>query len=226
MAPVFEEWLAQSEFFGSLSPEHRRRLAELCRFRDLDRHETVFHEGDRGVCLYACLTGSIRVYKSAASGQEAVLKVIGPGEIFAETILFEIDRYPATAVAMEKSRVAVLQKPRFLELLEDAGFRADFISCLMGKLRHLADQVRLLSVSDVETRLFHFLGDRYAGQSEFRTALSKKDVAAAIGTTPETLSRILLRLREQGRLVWEGRRIRIRSPKASSDPAFRPRERV
>lgn len=226
MAPAFEEWLARSDFFGSLSPEHRRRLSELCRFRDLDRHETVFHEGDRGACLYACLTGSIRVYKSAESGQEAVLKVIAPGEIFAETILFEIDRYPATAVAMEKSRVAVLQKPRFLELLEDPGFRADFISCLMGKLRHLADQVRLLTVSDVETRLFCFLRDRYAGQSEFRTALSKKDVAAAIGTTPETLSRILQRLREQGRLVWEGRRIRIRPPQSVSGTPSRKRERV
>ncbi len=226
MAPAFEEWLARSEFFGSLSPEHRRRLAELCRFRDLDRHETIFHEGDRGTSLYVCLTGSVRVYKSAASGQEAVLKVIGPGEIFAETILFEIDRYPATAVAMEKSRVAVLQKPRFLELLEDAGFRADFISCLMGKLRHLADQVRLLTVSDVETRLFRFLGDRYAGQSEFRTVLSKKDVAAAIGTTPETLSRILQRLRDQGRLIWEGRRIRIRPQKDSSGAPDRPRERA
>lgn len=221
MAPAFDKWLAHSEFFGSLSPAHRRRLADICRFRDLERHETIFHEGDRGACLYVCLAGSIRVYKSAASGQEAVLKVIGPGEIFAETILFEIDRYPATAVAMEKSRVAVLQKPRFLELLEDTGFRADFISCLMGKLRHLADQVRLLTVSDVETRLFRFLEDRYAGQAEFRTALSKKDAAAAIGTTPETLSRILQRLREQGRLTWEGRRIRILPPEGPSHGSSR-----
>ncbi|MBN2200353.1 Crp/Fnr family transcriptional regulator [bacterium] len=212
MTPALDDWFVRSEFFGSLSPEHRRRLADICRFRELDRHETVFNEGDRGTCLFMCLTGSIRVYKSSASGQEAVLKVIGPGEIFAETILFEIDHYPATAVAIEKSRVAVFQKPRFLELLDDAGFRADFISCLMGKLRHLADQVRLFTVSDAETRLFRFLAVRYGGQSDIRTALSKKDVAEVIGTTPETLSRILQRLRDQKRLIWEGRRIRIPPP--------------
>jgi CRP/FNR family transcriptional regulator, dissimilatory nitrate respiration regulator len=219
MSQTFDQWLLQSEFFGSLSPGNRSRLAVICRFRGLDRHEALFHEGDRGECLYLCLAGSIRVFKTTSSGQEVVLKVIRPGEIFAETILFELDRYPATAVAMEKSRVAVFQKPRFLDLLDDPGFRADFITCLMGKLRHLADQVKLLTVADAETRFFRFLTDRYGGQSDIRTALSKKDVAAAIGTTPETLSRILQRLRQEGRLIWERGRIRFRPqecPPASS----------
>jgi CRP-like cAMP-binding protein len=203
------EFLVKSEFLGALSPDHRSRLETICRFRDLDRHEILFHEGERGEALYLCLSGSIRVYKSAASGQEVVLKVVKPGELFAETILFEIDRYPASAVAMEKSRVAVLQKPRFQDLLENPGFRADFITCLMGKLRHLADRVKLLTIADAETRLFRFISDRYGSLTDIRTALSKKDVAAAIGTTPETLSRLLQRLRAEKRLIWEGRRIRV-----------------
>jgi CRP-like cAMP-binding protein len=211
------EFLVESEFFGALSPEHRNRLEAICRLRDLERHEVLFHEGERGEALYLCLSGSIRVYKSAASGQEVVLKVVKPGELFAETILFQIDLYPASAVAMEKSRVAVLRKPRFQELLEDPGFRADFIACLMGKLRHLADQVKLLAVADAETRLFRFFSDRYGNLTDIRTALSKKDVAAAIGTTPETLSRLLQRLREEKRLIWEGRRIRVTS---SVKPSF------
>jgi CRP-like cAMP-binding protein len=219
MALKIDEFLLKSDFFGSLSREYRGRLAEICLARDLDRHEILFHEGDRGNALYLCLRGSIRVYKTAASGQEIVLKVVKPGELFAETILFEIDRYPASAVAMERSRVALLPKAPFHCLLEDPGFRVDFIANLMEKLRHLADQVKLLTVADAETRLFRFLGDRYGRTKDIRTALSKKDVAAAIGTTPETLSRLLQRLRDEGRLIWEGDRIRISQASGTSESA-------
>jgi CRP-like cAMP-binding protein len=42
-----------------------------------------------------------------------------------------------------------------------------------------------------------------------QTKLSKKDFAAAIGTTPETLSRLILRLKKEGRIEWEGKTIRV-----------------
>jgi CRP/FNR family transcriptional regulator, dissimilatory nitrate respiration regulator len=212
------EILKGSYFFGSLKASHRSRLAEICRTRDLDRRELLFQEGEKGDALYLCLAGSIRLYKTADSGQEVALKVVRPGELFAEAILFEIDRYPASAVAMERSRVALLPKRRFVNLLEDGGFRDDFIANLVEKLRHLADQIQLLSAADPETRLFRFLEDRYGGAKQIRTGLSKKDVAAVIGTTPETLSRLLQRLRDSGRLVWKGGSIRISPNAGTPDP--------
>jgi CRP/FNR family transcriptional regulator, dissimilatory nitrate respiration regulator len=203
------EILGGSFFFGSLSAAHRNRLGRICRIRDVKRHEILFHEGERGDALYLCQRGSIRLYKTAGSGQEIVLKVIRPGELFAEAVLFDTDLYPASAVAMEKSRVAGLPKREFGALLEDPAFRADFIANLVDKLRHLADQVKLLTAADPETRLFRFLEDRYGRTGDIRTALSKKDVAAAIGTSPETLSRLLQRLREEGRMTWEGGSVRV-----------------
>jgi CRP-like cAMP-binding protein len=201
--------LSQSDFFKTLNPANRKRLAEICLQKNLRKRELLFVEGDKAHALYLCIRGSIQLFKTSAEGQEVVIKVIRPGELFAEAILFEMNRYPVSAVALEPSQVYLLPKAQFHCLLENSDFRSDFLANLMGRLRYLTEQVQLLIASDVETRLFRFLKEHYGDKKEIKINLSKKDVAAAIGTTPETLSRLLLRLKEEKKLIWEGRMVKI-----------------
>lgn len=197
--------LSKSELFENLDSSNRRRLAELCLSRSLEKKEFLFHEGDRGSALYICVRGSIQLHKTSSDGQETVIKLVRPGELFGEVILFEKNRYPVSAVALEPAEVYMLPKMQFHCLLEDESFRTDFLANLMAKLRYLAELVQSLSATDVETRLFRFLQEQYGDRKEIRINVSKKDVAAAIGTTPETLSRLLLKLKREGRLTWEGK---------------------
>jgi CRP-like cAMP-binding protein len=74
----------------------------------------------------------------------------------------------------------------------------------MRKQRYLADRILYLTGHDVEERFFLFLGEQFGRRDKYRIRLSKKDIAAAIGTIPETLSRLLLRLREEEKIRWEG----------------------
>ena len=200
--------LSQTEFFKSLSKSHQEQLADICLPKTLNKREFLFMEGEKGLALYLCARGSIQLYKQSPEGQEVVIKVIKPGELFAEVILFEKQYYPVSAVALEHSLVYMLPKAQFDCLLQESEFRSDFLSNLMGKLRYLTEQVQYLTSFDVEARLIRFLNDHYGNKHEIKVNLSKKDVAAAIGTTPETLSRLLLRLKKEGRLVWEGKVIK------------------
>jgi CRP-like cAMP-binding protein len=199
----------RSDFFKSLTLKNKNRLSSICLPRPVRRKDVLFREGDRGTAVFLCVKGSVQLHKTAPSGQEVVIKVVRSGELFAEAILFEKDRYPVTAVALENGLILKIPVTRFNRLLEDPEFRDDFIANLMHKLRYLADQVQFLTAHDVEDRLFRFLRDRFGNSDNISTGLTKKDVAAAIGTTPETLSRLLQRLGESGRLSWKGRRIRI-----------------
>ncbi|NQT24225.1 Crp/Fnr family transcriptional regulator [candidate division KSB1 bacterium] len=199
--------LMESDLFKSLDPTHRRQVAEICLDHPLKKREILFHEGDKGRAIYLCARGSIQLYKTSPDGQEVVIKVIQPGELFAEVILFEKDRYPVSAMALEAGLVYMLPTVQFDCLLQDPDFRNDFMANLMGKLRYLAEQVQYLTAFDVEARLFRFLKEQSGGMQTFQCNLSKKDVAAAIGATPETLSRLLLRLKKEEKLVWEGKKI-------------------
>lgn len=199
--------------FESISTNSRDALAEICLPKNLKKKETLFWEGDKGVSVYILVKGNIQLYKAGPDGREIVIKVIKPGEMFGEVILFEQDRYPVSAVALKESMVFMISKHQFTCLLEKGDFRDDFISSLMKKMRYLADQIQYLTNHDVEDRFFLFLEEQYGRQEQIRSPLSKKDVAAAIGSTPETLSRLLLRLKNEGRVTWQGSSISI-SPNA------------
>ena len=103
----------------------------------------------------------------------------------------------------------MLPRRPFICLLKSEEFRMDFFGMMMKKVRYLTNQIGYLSSYDVEERLFFFLEEQYGRSEMIIPTLSKKDIAAAIRTTPETMSRLLFRLKKEGKLIWEGRKIKI-----------------
>jgi CRP/FNR family transcriptional regulator len=204
-----EAVLSTSEFFRGLSPANKTAVAGICVPRHVAKRQVLFTEGQRGTSLYVCINGSVQLSKAAPGGKDAVVRVIKAGEMFAEVILFESDRYPVTAAALTRGLVFVLEKKRFHALLDQRDFRNDFIAVLMRKQRYLAEKITYLSLHEVRSRLAFFLREHFGERETIVCPLSKKDVAAAIGATPETLSRELLRLREEQLVSWDGRSLRV-----------------
>jgi CRP-like cAMP-binding protein len=202
--------IEKNDYFMDLSRQNKALLAGIAVPRRLKKKETVFLEGDRGHALFLCAEGAVQLAKTSQSGQDVVIKVVRPGEVFGEVILFEKDRYPVSALALENTLVYLLPKIQFHCLLENGEFRNDFISILMQKMRYLAERIQFLTVHDVEDRFWKFLKEHFEGRKSFSAGLSKKDMAAAIGTTPETFSRLVLRLKKEGKLGWEGKKVTIK----------------
>ena len=204
-----ESYLREIELFDNFPAETLKSLAAICRKKQINKKELLFSEGDPGKAIYYCIKGYIQLYKSDTKGRETVIKVIRSGELFGEVILFERDRYPVTAMALDHSDLLVIPKSEFYSLLDDLVFRNQFIAVLIKKQRYLVDKIRSLTAIDIEERIYHFLKEQFGEELEVKPQLSKKDVAAAIGTVPETLSRTLLRLKAEGKLIWDFDRIRI-----------------
>jgi CRP/FNR family transcriptional regulator len=189
--------LDNSEFFKGMSEKGRAALSAICVPKALQKRDVLFYEGDVGNAMFICASGNIQVYKSGEDGKESVIKIIGPGEIFAEVILFELDTYPANAIALKKSLVYGIPKQQLSGLLHDERFRNDFMSMLMKKQRYLINKIHDLTSHDVEERFIRFLEEQYGRKQEYRILIPKKDIALAIGTTSETFSRILGRLAKE-----------------------------
>ncbi len=204
------EILSRTGYFENLSPESIQSLSEICMPRQLVKKEVLFFEGEPGNSIFILVTGSIQVHKTDRNGKEIVIKVLKPGEMFGEVILFERNDYPATALALKSCTLYVIPKNRFLALLkEDNEFCEDFFKTLMKKLKYLTGMIHHLSSHDVEERLFMFLEEQYGKKEVLHPQISKKDIATAISATPETLSRLLNRLKKENKLIWEGKEIRI-----------------
>lgn len=202
--------LAQSEFFRSISPAGRRAIAAICIPRMLRKREMLFMEGETGHSMFLMAQGAVQLFKTSSEGKEVVIKLVRAGEIFGEVVLFEQDRFPVSACALTPAQVFLLPKKQFDCLLEQEDFRRDFVAMLLAKQRYLSDQIFRLSALDVEQRFFHFLRDQYGEREEYRIDVTKRDVAAAIDALPETLSRLLLKLKDEGSVQWDGEKLRVR----------------
>ena len=196
--------LSSAEFFRGISERSLRALAGACIAKRVEKRRILFQEGQEGDSLYILAEGAVQLYKSAEDGREVVLRTLKAGEVFGEVVLFEAGRYPASAVALAPSLLLRLTRLQMECLLAGEQFRYDFIAMLMRKQRILAERILQLSTRGVEDRFFDFLAEQYGRRESYRMPLSKKDVAAAIGTIPETLSRLLLQLKEEGTGSWEG----------------------
>lgn len=202
--------LDEAPDFARLSTASKLQLAGICIPKVLARREMLFHEGDEGSAMYLLAQGTIQLFRTSEDGREVVIRLMKPGEMFAEAVLFERDDYPVSAVALVPSEVFLLPTRQFHCLLDQPGFRREFIANLLAKQRYLADRVYRLAALDVEARFFSFLRDQWGEREDYTVDITKREVAAAIDALPETLSRMLLKLRDEGALSWEGARLRLR----------------
>jgi CRP/FNR family transcriptional regulator len=204
-----ERLLEKSDFFNGISKRNLNFISAICVPKEAGKRQVLFLEGQEGNYMFLLGEGKVQLYKNSEAGREIVIKIIDPGEIFAEVVIFEEASYPVSAMALRKSRLLLIPKRQIICLLEDESFRLDFIRMLMKKQRYLTERILDLTLHDVEERLNGFLLQQGGESPEYRITMSKRDVASAIGTTPETLSRLILKLRQEGSLEWEQGWIRL-----------------
>ncbi len=195
--------ISHVKFFDGISRESKEILAKRCLPSQRTKGSVLFHEGEPGEAMFLLVRGRVQLHKLSPDGREAVIKVIKPGEVFAEAILFEKKFYPVTAVALTEIFFFKLMRRDLLDILRQEDFRNDFIAMLLRKQRYLADKIQQLTSQDVEQRLRAFLLEQYGKQDEIRIEINKKQLAAAIGATPETLSRLLQDLKIRKCLNWK-----------------------
>lgn len=196
--------LKQAELFRGMGDGALAGLMARGRQKGFGQGGTLFVEGTRGTEFFLLLEGEVRLYKTSPEGQEVALRIVRPGEVFAEVVLFENPVYPVSAVALSPVRVFAMNRSAFDELLDEKDFRSEFIAMLMKKQRYLAGRILYLTSLDVEERFFRFIIEHYGTGGTYSVDMAKKDMASAIGTIPETFSRLINRLKGLGVISWEG----------------------
>jgi CRP-like cAMP-binding protein len=195
--------LDQARFFEGISRSSKEALAKFCMPIERPKNVSLFREGQPGEAMYLLARGRVSLHKLSPDGHETVIKVIKPGEVFAEATLFEKQFYPVTAVTLTGILVFKLLRRNLLDLLRQEDFRNDFISTLLRKQRYLADKIQQLTSQDVEQRLRAFLQEQYGEREQIQVEINKKQLASSIGATPETLSRLLQDLKQRKCLTWK-----------------------
>lgn len=189
-----------AQLFSGLPGEDLTTVASFTQTVSLAKDAYLFHEGEASRGCYLVQSGAINVHKVNAAGKEQVIHVFRAGESMAEASLASPTGYPANARAVEPSTVLLIPKAPLLELI---GRRPDLAVRMLGSmsahLRVLVGMLDDLTLKDVETRLLNWLVKHARDAKDGVVPLrgTKRVLAAELGTSSETLSRTLARLRDQ-----------------------------
>ena len=211
--------LRKTPLFATLPDDDLRRVADLAVPRRFAKKEAVFREGDRADGFFIVASGKVKVFKLSGEGKEQILHVLEAGHTFAEAVIFEGGGYPAHAEALTDAELFFLPKRPFVDLLErHPKVAIRMLASLSRWLKRMTDLVESLSLKDVETRLVFYLSDELKARgippkdgAELELAIGKNVLASRLGTVPETFSRALKKLQDDGLIDVRGKRIRILS---------------
>jgi CRP-like cAMP-binding protein len=207
------EILASVPVFRGLPAEQLKDLKAISVDKIVHRGESIFMEGDEGDGFYVLIAGRIKIFKISPEGKEQILHIFGPGEPFGEVPVFAGERFPASAEAMEESRLFFFPRKAFVGLIDrNPSLALNMLAILSKRLRRFTHLIDDLSLKEVPGRLaayLLYLSERDRGSRFLKLTITKGQLASLLGTIPETLSRILKKMNTQGLIETEGPRIRI-----------------
>jgi len=199
--------------FSGMPEDLMQELNKIAVERLFEKGEMIFYEGNESLGFYLVLSGLIKIYKLSADGKEQIFQFIKPRETFGEVVVFSGKAFPAHAEAVQKSRVLLFPRRDFLKAIRaNPELALTMLAILSERLRQFTVQVENLSLKEVPNRLssyFLYPLREEAKDDVISLDISKGQLASLLGTIPETLSRILRRMAENGIIEVRGRQIRL-----------------
>ncbi len=205
--------IASNRLFQGLPEKELAEIEKIAISKRYGRGETIFFEGDDGNGFFIVVDGKVKIFKMSLQGKEQILHIFGAGEPFGEVPVFHGQPFPATAEALGKTTVLFFPRKEFVDVVTRIpSIALNMLAMLSMRLRRFTVQIESLSLKEVPARLASYLlylSEEQGNADIVELEISKGQLASLLGTIPETLSRILGKMSDEGLIEVQGRKIGI-----------------
>lgn len=225
-------YLSVLPLFQEMTPHELERLAQGCRLTRLARGENVFRVGDPCEEFHVTVMGQVKLFAISPQGQEKVIELIGPGNSFAEALMFTGKPYIVNAQSLTDTLLLTIAKSAVVSEIErDARFAMRMLAGISRRLHGLVHDVQAYSLHSGMQRVIGYLlrdlpeeaddaaafsladagGASAPQRRDWRVSLpaSKATIASRLSLTPEYFSRVLRELEDAQLIEVDKRNIRI-----------------
>ncbi len=217
ISKLFQQELRQHYLFRRLPDESFNSILQQSNLTSLKRNETLFEQGDEASRFFLVRSGQIMLFQTSPEGNEKVVDIIGPGQTFAEAVMFmDGKRYPVNARATGSSELFYFENKAFTEQLHKSNalcfaMMADMSTRLKGLLTEISE----LTIYNAKHRLISYLLGHIndlQDQPTVKLTATKSMIASRLSITPETFSRIMSKLKKEGLINIEDETITLIQP--------------
>lgn len=215
------EFLTQVPLFRDFSKKEMSLLAKIMQTRKYNKDSIILSKGEIGDSLFIIISGQVKVGILSKDGREITFSFITPNDFFGEMAILDRKKRSADISTVGDTEVAVLRGADFISLLKKHPQMAiKVISILSRRLRFADEQIESLGFFDVSRRLTKKLSQLTEEFGKKRKEgilidlpLTHQELANLVGTSRETITRILNHFKKRGLIKVEKRKIIILNQK-------------
>ncbi len=217
----------EKSVFCDLSAEHLKEIDGAKTTNYYKRHQVVFYEGNQPYGLYCVSFGKIKIYKVDEQGHQQIVRLAGAGDILGYRCLLSDQPYSATAEAIEDSEICFVDKNTFFHLLETHPTTAFHVmSKLAEDLGQAEKQMINIVHKNIRERLAELFlifekkyGEKSSSGVRLNISLTREELAELIGTTQESVIRLMSEFKQDGLISVDGRTVTILNKKKLTETA-------
>ncbi|MFC3282034.1 Crp/Fnr family transcriptional regulator [Litchfieldella rifensis] len=221
------ELVAEVPWLGHLDEPTAEDLLDSAQVQVAAQREWLFRQQESAHWLYVVISGGVRLVRMAGDGRLATIRCVERGGTLGELSMVSREgAYLYSAEALQRTHVLAIPTAHCREILENApACRAEYMSRLALELTERLEDLALLTQADAMARLVSYLlrqlsSGRSKDPQVVRLTIPKYWLAAQLAMTPETLSRLLGRLRDLGLIRVERQQLVVLDDRRLRDLAM------
>lgn len=211
-------FLSTVPLFQGLSDQELEAMNQSACEKKLSPGQCLVHDAESADNIFLVWEGRIKLTKLSYTGKEQTIQLYGPGDLIGLFTLFTGSTFPAAAIALDSCRVLVFSRIRLERAAQHIpSLLVNLFYALANRQSECIRMVENMTLKETPQRLAAFLlyeSQKNGNGSELTLDFSHKELSKILGTTPETLSRVLTRFTHSALIAQNGRSIQILDRKA------------
>lgn len=199
--------------FSGLHEAHMAELQSHLIVRHYSKDSIVFYEEDKSEYLHLLIQGNVRLYKTSPTGREVHLHGISAPSHIALFPALERIAFPATCVFLTEGAVGLLPLEKFHKCLDELDFSLAIIKAMSKRMKLLENLLHKETVYSSEAKI----ADLISTNAKIFQNLKNNEIASKLNITPETLSRVLTKLKKEEIIIIKEHVVTVLNKNALKD---------
>ncbi len=200
------EVLQTVPLFKELTSNELNEIVNIAQYRQYKKGSHLFMQDDPLENVYFIYQGKVKIYKNDVNGKEQIVTVQKDGDMFPHVGFFRKGNYPAYALVLENTKAVVISISHFENvLLQQPQVSIKLFRVLGEKIVDLQNRLEAQILNNTYEQIIKLImrlcksdGEEISnGKIMITTQFTNKDLANMIGTTRETVSRTLTKLKKK-----------------------------
>ena len=179
--------------FSKLTQEQISELQSHMHIHQYEKDSILFYEGDKSKYLQILIDGVVRLYKTTPKGTQLHMHNFEAPEVIGLFASLEKIPFPATCEFLGDGTVGLLPLDKIYDCMKDVDFSISLVSALAKRMKLLADLLHKETIYSTEAKI----ADLILNNPSVFERLKNNEIASILNMTPETLSRILTKMKKE-----------------------------